>query len=218
MVDKQNWLDRWNQNRIGFHESAVNRYLRQYLPEFGLASGACVFLPLCGKALDIAWVAQQGYEVIGVELSQLAIEAFFEEQQLDFEHYDSDRFGVYQSGRIRLLQGDFFDLSAADLASCKLVYDRAALIAMDHRDRRSYCDHMLSIIPAASDMLLISFEYDQAQMLGPPFSVPADEVYRYYSKAFSINLLETNDIIDERPRWRDVGLTALRESVFRCDS
>ncbi len=217
MVDNQHWLDRWKENRIGFHEPTVNQHLRQYLPQFSLPRGACVFLPLCGKAHDIVWIAQQGYEVIGIELSQLAIEAFFEGNRLDYERFDTDRFGIYRSGNISLLQGDFFDLSNDDLGACSLVYDRAALIAMEQQHRPGYCDHMLSIIPAASNMLLITLEYDQAEMQGPPFSVPSDEVYQYYSDAFSINLLESNDIIDERPRWRKVGLSALSESVFRLD-
>jgi len=217
MVDNQHWLDRWKENRIGFHEATVNQHLQQFLPQFALPGGACIFLPLCGKAHDIAWLAQQGYEVIGIELSQLAIEAFFAENELDYERFDTDRFGIYKSQNISLLQGDFFDLSNDDLGACNLVYDRAALIAMEQHDRPRYYDHMLSIIPAVSNMLLITLEYDQAEMQGPPFSVPADEVYQYYSEAFSINLLESNDIIDERPRWRQVGLTALGESVFRLD-
>ena len=126
MVDHQHWLDRWKQNRIGFHESTVNPYLSKYLPGFELPTGACIFLPLCGKALDIAWIAEQGYEVIGIELSQIAIEAFFDENRLDYERFDTDRFGVYKSGNISLLQGDFFDLSNDDLGACSLVYDQAA--------------------------------------------------------------------------------------------
>jgi thiopurine S-methyltransferase len=217
MVDNQHWLDRWKENRIGFHEPAVNQHLQKYLPRFGLPDGACVFLPLCGKALDIAWIAAQGYEVIGIELSELAIEAFFEDNQIDYQRFDSDRFGVYKADNICLLQGDFFDLSNDDLGACSLVYDRAALIAMSRQDRPRYCDHMLSIIPVVSNMLLVTLEYDQGQMQGPPFAVLEDEVRRYYSDDFSINLLETNDIIDERPRWRDAGLGALSESVFRLE-
>lgn len=217
MVDNQHWLDRWKENRIGFHEPAINQHLQQYLTRFDLPAGACVFLPLCGKALDIAWLAAQGYEVIGIELSSLAIEAFFEENQLDYERVDSDRFGVYRSGNICLLQGDFFDLSSDDLGACSLVYDRAALIAMAAHLRPRYCEHMLSIIPASSNMLLITLEYDQTAMQGPPFAVLTEEVKQYYSEVFSINLLESNDILDERSRWRDAGLNALSESVFRLD-
>lgn len=218
MVDNQHWLDRWRENRIGFHETSVNRYLQKYLPRFALPTGATVFMPLCGKALDINWLAQQGHEVIGIELSQLAVEAFFEENSLDYERVVSDRFAVYTSGNIKLLQGDFFDLRNDDLSSCDFIYDRAALIAMELADRPRYYTHMLSVIPRASSMLLITLEYDQSEMLGPPFSVPTDEVYRYYSAAFSVNLLESDEIVDERPRWRKVGLSALRESVFHLES
>lgn len=217
MIDNQHWLDRWQDNRIGFHESSVNRYLQTYLNQFSLPAGSCVFLPLCGKAVDIGWIAAQDYEVIGIELSQIAIEAFFDENDLDYERFDSDRFGIYKSGNISLLQGDFFDLRNEDLGGCSLVYDRAALIAMAESSRPGYCEHMLSITPAASNMLLITLEYDQAEMKGPPFAVLADEVERYYSEAFSINLLESNDVLDERPRWREAGMTALGESVFRLD-
>ena len=217
MVDKQHWLDRWRENRIGFHEGEVNRYLDRYLSQFGLEPGSCLFMPLCGKAHDIAWLAGQGYEVIGIELSQLAIEAFFEEQGLTYECFETDRFAIYEGERITLLQGDFFDLRNDDLGACSFVYDRAALIAIDAPDRPRYCEHMLSIIPAVSNMLLVTMEYDQAEMQGPPFSVSRDEIYRYYDDAFSINLLESNDILDERPRWRDAGLTALGECVFRLD-
>jgi thiopurine S-methyltransferase len=214
MVDNQHWLDRWQQDRIGFHEAGVNRHLQNWFPRFAPAPGGRVFLPLCGKAVDIHWIAQQGFEVIGVELSQIAIEAFFEENSLDFERNESARFGIYQSANITLLQGDFFDLNKADLHNCQLVYDRAALIAMEREDRPRYYDHMLSILPADCEMLLITLEYDQAEMTGPPFSVMTDEVLQRYRDAFSIQMLETNNIVDESPRWRKVGLSALQESVF----
>ncbi len=217
MVDNQHWLDRWEENRIGFHETAVNQHLTTYISQFDLPAAASVFLPLCGKTQDIVWLAQQGYEVTGIELSQIAIEAFFAENSLEFERFDTDRFSIYKSANISLLQGDFFDLKSQDLTACQLVYDRAALIAMELPDRPRYFEHMLSIIPALSNMLLVTLEYDQAEMLGPPFSVPTGEVYQYYADAFSINLLARNDVIDARPRWRKVGLTALSESVFRLD-
>jgi thiopurine S-methyltransferase len=217
MVDNQHWLDRWEENRIGFHETAVNQHLTTYISQFDLPAAASVFLPLCGKTQDIVWLAQQGYEVTGIELSQIAIEAFFAENSLEFERFDTDRFSIYKSANISLLQGDFFDLQSQDLTACRLVYDRAALIAMELPDRPRYFEHMLSIIPALSNMLLVTLEYDQAEMLGPPFSVPTGEVYQYYADAFSINLLARNDVIDARPRWRKVGLTALSESVFQLD-
>ena len=209
------WLDRWKQNRIGFHESTVNQYLQRYLSDFNLNSGDTIFLPLCGKAHDIAWLAQQRFQVVGIELSEIAIESFFSEHKLQYQQFESQRFVLRKSGNISLIQGDFFDLQQEDLSDCKLVYDRAALIAIDEFNRDRYCAHLLSIIPQYIDQLLITLDYNQTQMSGPPFSVSEGEVHRYYESAYSIDRLETNDVLDERPRWRDQGLTALTESVFK---
>ena len=208
------WLDRWKQNRIGFHESIVNAHLCRYLPEFKLNQGDTIFMPLCGKAHDIAWLAQQGYQVVGIEISQIAIESFFSENNLRYQEFKSDRFILRKSGNVSLMQGDYFDLQPEDLSACRLVYDRAALIAIDEINRSRYCTHMLSIIPHATDQLLITLDYDQTKMSGPPFAVPDQEVHQYYDSAYKVDTVEVNDVLDERTRWRDQGLTTLTESVF----
>ena len=211
------WLDRWKQNRIGFHESTVNPYLCRYLPEFKLNQGDTIFLPLCGKTHDIAWLAQQGFQVVGVELSEIAIESFFSEHNLQYQEFESERFMLRKSGNISLIQGDYFDLQREDLSACKMVYDRASLIAIDEASRSRYCAQMQSIIPQATDQLLIALVYDQSQMKGPPFAVSMSEVSRYYASEYSLNVLEQNDVLDERPRWREQGLTALIETVYRLE-
>jgi thiopurine S-methyltransferase len=209
------WLDRWKQNRIGFHESTVNAHLCRYLPEFNLNQDDTIFMPLCGKAHDIAWLSQQGYQVVGIELSEVAIEFFFTEHKLQYQQFESERFVLRKSGNISLIQGDYFDLQPEDLSACKLVYDRASLIAIDENNRSRYYAHMMSIIPHAAGQLLITLDYDQTQMSGPPFAVSEQEVHQYYDSAYLVNTLEVNDVLDERPRWREQGLTALTESVFK---
>ena len=208
------WLDRWKQDRIGFHESKVNAYLPRYLSRFNLVPGDTIFLPLCGKAIDIAWLAQRGFKVIGVELSEIAIEAFFAEQELQYQQFETDRFMLRKSGNISLIQGDYFELRKQDLPDCKMVYDRASLIAIDAVNRGAYAAHMRSIVPQDTGILLITLDYDQAQMNGPPFAVSREEVSQYYQAYYSIELLEQNDVLDEKPRWRDQGLTRLSESVY----
>ncbi len=214
MVDHQHWLDRWKEDRIGFHESSVNGHLQTWFTQLAPPAGSTVFVPLCGKAYDMVWIAQQGYKVIGIELSQIAIDAFFEENSIEYERSDGDRFAIYQSENICLLQGDFFDLRKDDLDACELVYDRAALIALESHHRPQYYNHMLSILSPGCNMLLITLEYDQAEMRGPPFSVPTDEVLQQYGNEFTIQELDSRDIVDHGPRWRKVGLTELNESVF----
>ena len=212
------WLDRWKQNRIGFHESTVNPHLRRYLPDFNLNPGDTIFMPLCGKAHDIDWIAQQGFQAIGIELSEIAIESFFSEHNLQYQQFESERFTLRKSGNISLIQGDYFDLQREDLSACKMIYDRASLIAIDEANRSRYCAHMLSIVPQATDQLLITLDYDQAQMKGPPYAVSTPEVSRHYASEYSIDALEQNDVLDERPRWREQGLTSLCQTVYRLDS
>ena len=209
------WLDRWKQNRIGFHESGVNAYLQQYLPDLNLKPGDTIFLPLCGKAHDIAWLAKKRLQVVGVELSGIAIEAFFLEQGLHYQQTESGQFLLNRSGNISIYQGDYFDFPQEVLNECKLVYDRASLIAFDWDIRARYCEYMRTITPPRTDILLVTLDYDQTQMAGPPFAVSSTEVEQHYRSHYRIEELAHYDVLDERPRWRDQGLTALTETVFR---
>lgn len=214
-MQAKDWLDRWQQNKIGFHQGEVNASLKQYIDLFELNPGDRVFLPLCGKAHDIAWLAAGGFEVIGIELSEIAIEAFFAEFKMQYQRYESDRFNVYKSDNINLYQGDYFDLNANDLQDCKLVYDRAALIAIDAENRARYSSHLKALTSPSCDMLLIALEYDQSTMTGPPFSVSTEEVMQHYADDYQIEQLLENEIVDESPRWRSQGLVSLREKTYR---
>lgn len=214
-MQKQDWLDRWQKNQIGFHQDSVNPHLKNHIESFNLNPGDRVFMPLCGKAHDIAWLAKQGFEVVGIEISGIAIEAFFAEYKMQYQQFQSEKFIMRRSGDIMLIEGDYFDLQSEDLAGCKLVYDRAALIAMENQSRDSYCAHMQAITPDDCDMLLITLDYDQAQMSGPPFSVSENEVFEHYQDQYQIEVCEKLQIVDEEPRWRKQGLTSLLESVYR---
>lgn len=216
-MQSKDWLDRWQKSQIGFHQNKVNGYLRRYLDQFDLSPGDRIFLPLCGKAHDIAWLAEQGYEVIGIELSSIAIESFFSEFELQYQQFESDRFILRKSGNIMLLEGDYFDLQAEDIEGCKLVFDRAALIAIDEANRARYCRHLQTITAAGADILLVTLDYDQSVMSGPPFAVSQQEVLQHYQQDYQIDLLEQQDVIDEQPRWREKGLSALMETAFRLD-
>lgn len=214
----QAWLQRWQNNQIGFHEARVNVYLARYLERFNLQSGDHIFLPLCGKAHDIAWLADQGYKVTGIELSSIAVEAFFRTFKLSYQRLESDQFIHYDSDNIRLLVGDYFDLQVAYLEDCQLVFDRAALIAMDAANRARYGKQMINITLPGADILLVTLNYDQSVMSGPPFAVSEQEVIEHYQLDYKISVLEQQNIIDEQPRWRQKGLTKLIETVFQLRS
>ena len=210
------WHEFWSRDRQGFHEGRVNAYLSRHFPSFGLKPGEGVFVPLCGKAVDLRWLAEQGHPVTGVELSAVAIESFFAESELPYERSEEDGFTVYRSINITLYQGDYMELQPRHVDACRLIYDRASLVAIEDFNRPAYARQMQWILPR-TPMLLVTLEYDQSRMEGPPFSVPLDEVRALYEPAYRVNELEAQEQIDERPRWRDIGLESLRERALKLE-
>lgn len=209
------WHARWQRGETGWHQQEVNAYLETHWPELGLAAGARVFVPLCGKSLDLVWLADQGHAVVGVELSETAAAAFFEEQGVMPCVSDLPDFRRYRGEGIEILCGDLFDLRPEHLADVAAVFDRAALIALPPTMRARYAAHLHGILPAMADTLLITLDYDQERMAGPPFAVTRDEVERLYGAHRRIEELASFAVIDTSPGLRRRGLDQAREHVFR---
>lgn len=208
------WKQRWQENQIGFHLNEVNPALVKFIPALGLQPGAHVFVPMCGKSLDVLWLKNAGYSVTGIECSELAIQAFFNEHQLPVSHRPDPVIASYKADEIHLLHGDYFDLTPDLLADVVAVYDRAALIALPAEMRQRYVRKLFELLPASSQMLLVTLEYNQAAMAGPPFSVPESEVRKLYSARFSIQVLQQTSVLDEQPRFAQRGLDGLLETVY----
>jgi thiopurine S-methyltransferase len=213
-MEKDYWQERWKQEETGFHQNEVNPYLRQYWQELHLAAGSEVFVPLCGKSRDMSWLSEQGYAVLGVETSAVAVQAFFKENGYTPNHATSEKFDRYDANSIRILCGDFFDLSKHDLAKISAVYDRASLIALPPEMRERYTHHLLNILPPAAQILLITLDYPQQEMAGPPFAVSANEVEALYHERFTIRPLSQLDVLAQEPRFQERGLSRLNEGVF----
>jgi len=214
-VDAGFWQGRWARNEIGFHLEQVHPGLRRHWPRLGLPEGAGVLVPLCGKSLDLAWLAGQGFNVLGVELSEKAVEAFFAEQQLEAEISQAGAFRVYRSGKLEIRCGDFFALGAADVAACLGVYDRAALIALPPPMRQRYAAHLSAILPVGCQQLLVTLDYDQQQMDGPPFAVGEAEVKALYALDWRVEQLEAKEVLERNPKMRERGLQRLEERFYR---
>ena len=209
------WQERWAHNQIGFHLPEVNPYLLRYWPSLTLAQGAKVLVPLCGKSLDLMWLASNGYHVLGVELSEQAVEAFFNEQNLTPRITRHGVFKVYQADLIEVWCGDFFALDAGVLADCTALYDRAALIALPPLMRAQYAEQLNSLLRPGCQGLLITLDYDQTQKAGPPFAVTDDEVKVLLGLQWSLEVLEAQDILGESWKFVQDGVTRLEERVYR---
>lgn len=209
------WQERWARNQIGFHLPEVNPYLLRYWPSLTLAQGAKVLVPLCGKSLDLMWLASNGYHVLGVELSEQAVEAFFNEQNLTPRITRHGVFKVYQADLIEVWCGDFFALDAGILADCTALYDRAALIALPPLMRAQYAEQLNSLLRPGCQGLLITLDYDQTQKAGPPFAVTDDEVKVLLGFQWHLEVLDTQDILGESWKFVQDGVTRLEECVYR---
>ncbi len=209
------WQERWQRGEIGFHQPQINRYLTQYWPQLSLTGVERVFVPLCGKSLDMLWLRQQGHEVVGIELSEQAVEAFWQENALECCRQPSGSFIDFQGDGIQLLVGDYFHLTPEALTGVAVVFDRAALIALPEEMRPDYVEQMARLLPSGTQMLLVTMEYPQQEMNGPPFSVSATEVHQLYTPYFEVQALASFATLDDNARFRQRGLTRLDERVWK---
>lgn len=194
-MDAEFWLERWRADQIGFHESKPNGLLVGHIDRLGLASGDRIFLPLCGKTLDIGWLLAQGYTVCGVELSRKAVEELFAELRVEAEIRPQGDMTRFHADRLDVFVGDIFDLSREMLGAVDAVYDRAALIALPEGMRQGYAAQLRQIT-AAAPQLLICLEYDQRLMDGPPFSIRRDDVVALYGDTYRITRLAGGEVPD----------------------
>ena len=208
------WLERWEQNQIGFHEKEINSHLQNFWDKLKIPTGSKIFVPLCGKSSDMLWLLSKGFQVFGVELSPLAVKNFFAENSLEAQVSDYGEFQRWEMDGLTIFQGNFFDLSSEDLQSCCAIYDRASLIALPIEMRQQYSEHLSKIVPALSKTLLVTLEYDQNKMQGPPFSVTKNEVHTLFSTPSNIECLYSEDILEQNEQFKQKGLTRLIESAY----
>lgn len=210
-MDPGFWLERWRLGEIGFHQDRAHPDLQRHGSVLDGAADSTVFVPLCGKSLDMAWLRAQGHRVLGVELADTAVRDFFAALALQPACERHDGLDWWEAGGIRIACGDFFDLQPRHLQAVTSVYDRAALIALPPPMRGRYAEYMQHILPATAPILQVTLDYPQAQMKGPPFSVPPDELLALYGARYDIQSLAVRDTLAEEPRFRERGLQQLRE-------
>lgn len=187
------WHQKWESDQIGFHQARENHQLVRFFNHLDLNDGARVFVPLCGKTRDIAWLMSQGYAVVGAELSEHAIQQLFQDLNLTPNVSDIGPVKKYSADQIDIFVGDIFDLKEKNLGTVDATFDRAALVALPEKMRERYAHHLINITKSAPQLLL-TFEYDPSQMTGPPFSVSQDEVTTLYATQYAITHLANDPL------------------------
>jgi thiopurine S-methyltransferase len=192
-MDESFWIQKWETDNIAFHQSEANPLLIHYFKELALAKGSRVFLPLCGKTLDISWLLSNGYRVAGAELSEIAIEQLFIELRVVPQILEVGQVKHYSANNIDIFVGNIFHLSDKLIGSVDAIYDRAALVAMPKEMRHRYTANLMKIT-ANAPQLLICYEYDQALMEGPPFSVSNEEINQHYKDSYNLTLILSSNV------------------------
>lgn len=213
-MDKAFWLERWQRRDIGFHQLQIHEQLKRFWPSLNLEPESTVFVPLAGKSRDMVWLATQGHRVIGVELSDIAVREFFEEGGETPKRISAGQFEISSAGPFSIYCGDFFELPAEALKDVAAVYERAALIALPPGMRAYYAETLVRIVPRDAVIFLISVDYPEHEITGPPFSVARSEIDRLFGSAFEIEVLEARDGLAASDNLRKRGVTRLEETAY----
>lgn len=207
------WHERWSRQEIGFHRKQVHPLLDQFYDRLR-PEHHTIFVPLCGKSIDMLWLADHGLQVVGSELSKLAVSTFFEENKLTQEVLSVEPLQGFRSERVLIWQGDYFALLARHLNGASCFYDRAALVALPADMRTQYVEKLNTLMPMSAEGLLITFDYDTTQMDGPPFAVPTTEVYALFANEWEITNCSQQDVIESHLGMQARGLTSLIETCW----
>lgn len=210
-MNHEDWMDRWVQGNIGWHQADGSATLRQFWN--ALHDGARVLVPLCGKSVDLLWLAKQGLDVTGVELSSVAIESFFSEHDLTYTCKPDGKLLCYRAIEfpIALHCGDYFEFEAPKFDA---LFDRASLIALNRSLRPKYVRHTQALLKADAAHLLITLEYDQSLVDGPPFCVMSDEVMSYWPALRSVK--QEEGLASCPPKFRNAGVSHVNEITWIC--
>lgn len=215
-MDLNFWHSRWRNNEIGFHQHDFNRHLLKHWPLLAAQPGSRVFVPLCGKSQDMIWLAERGHSVVGCEIDEIAVKAFFEEAGLTPRCVVDGPVQRWSAQSIEILLGDFFSLNREMIGPFDTVYDRASLIAFPVSMRPRYAQALTSLTTPGNSTLLMALEYPEHEMDGPPFSVREAEIRDLFGSVAEIELLDTvADASQDFPRFRELGLSQITEKIYR---
>jgi len=213
-MERDFWLERWDNQQIGFHQPGGQPLLAEFWPTLALPQNTDVLVPLCGKTADMAWLAAAGHRVTGVEFSERAAGDFFTEHKRTPRHDMVDEFIRYRDDTIEIRVGDFFALGPAFIGAFDAVYDRAALIALPPDLRARYVEHLLAGLKPGAIILLIAIDYDQNEMAGPPFAVSEADVHALYGDGCEIAKLFEQDTLSVDTHLAARGLSRATEEVY----
>ncbi|WDE03519.1 thiopurine S-methyltransferase [Thalassomonas viridans] len=214
-MDKVFWHKCWERNALGFHQQEIHPFLSRYLENLLRDEDGHVFVPLCGKSLDMAWLAER-MQVSGAELSEIACRDFFREKGIDYQSRHQGDFQLFSYDNLTLWQGDFFKLSPELPPRVDWIYDRASLVALPEGMQQAYVDKLLTFMTTDTRILLVSVEYPPEEMAGPPFPVFEQDIRRLFAKDKNLKIEKLASLVHEDKRFaqRTFDVSSLAETLY----
>jgi thiopurine S-methyltransferase len=212
-MDAEYWKKRWAEGQTSFHKEEPHPALLTHEPRLTGGTPSRVLVPLCGKSVDLRWLAARGHSVVGVDLARVALEAFFHESGVTPTPVDLGGHPALTAGTITLVEADLFELDPGALGPFDAVWDRAAIIALPPDLSRPYAQQVRAMMKPGARALVVALEYEPTAMNGPPFAITREAVQSAWAPA-RVTLLEDTDALAESPRFRERGLTWMREPVL----
>lgn len=210
------WLESWQKGRIPFHRDTVDADLMVYVKNRPLPlTSSRILVPLCGKSVDLIWLLSQGFSVVGIELSELAIQQLQQEHDLPLKALQTSMGLCYQMPHLTLWVADFFTLPIQAIAPVDMIYDRAALIALPRLLRERYAKQCLAWLKPSGQILLKTLQYAEGAISGPPYSLSASEVQSLYGPMREATLLSEQQKELQVPQNEGgLGSIAVHDSVW----
>nr|CAB3267192.1 thiopurine S-methyltransferase-like [Phallusia mammillata] len=212
-ISLKDWDNKWKAEKTMWHRNEVHVDLLKH--EKLLDTGR-IFLPLCGKSVDLKYLAEKGHEVVGLEFSEKACDDFFQENGLQFTKRKLVDFAFFQYEakelKITIFQGDMFDANKSLLGSFDAIWDRGSFVAINESDRPKYAKILCNILKPTGKVLLNSFTYDSTEFGGPPHSADRETVEKVFGSTFKVTFLDSYDYL--RPQLKARGITKMIASNY----
>lgn len=207
------WKSMWKHNQFQFHQPIINPLLQQYLPQLQLSANDDILVPLCGKSLDMDLLIDSGYHVIGIELSKIAIQAYFDARNIKPQHEKKGQFIRWWHNDIEIWCGDIFNLTDNDISHVKTLYDCASLTALPSESRPHYVQHFYEKLSKQSQILLITTESADEHQLESASMIDS-EVQSLYENYYQIELLHGQSSLKQDPEHPGAAIMPMDEKVY----
>jgi len=212
-MDLEFWKQAWRDGRTAFHQGQTSPHLVRHLPLLNINENDHVLLPLCGKSLDLLYLQDLNLKVTGIEISELAIEQFQAEHPREYKQTKKGNFTVYQNEKLEIWNGDFFEFHSDITSPIHYVFDRAAMVTLPFDLRKHYAEKLCEFLNLGAKILLVTFEYPQEKVPGPPFSVNKDEVELLY-KDFKVQEIYRETITAISPKFVEAGIQQVQNVCY----